>query len=1111
MPPSQIRPRARTARAALCLALSSLLCWNLPSCAATPPPPPHPESPPTSPPALPSPPSPPPLWPPAPPLFAGECDTDNDNAADLEEFLVALAVQMLYAVVFFALFGGVLRPRFPEAYSPRRLMNLEHKPIAMPPGPFAWLVALMSYPDHKVAETAGLDALVWLNIISFGNHLFAIISFWSLVFVMPFNFLGHSLTAEKCSLLDYLTVQNIANGSPLLWAHVAAAWVKTLVCISLLTKYRKRVVELRKEYFAQQSTGVESLTCLVRRIPGLIIGSPPHRLVQEITRFTLPLMPKSWHERFVSILKKTVERLLQGTNFVLEHGIQNITNIILDTQSRVDNISHAFYLKSLVVLKTPRGLQHYTETGFGADPGWDSVFSFRKEDLEVPVGCKPVIRIAVHGSFSGEMGELGICSLPIPSMANDALHDCKQEPQHHWLWLYLKDGAEDELCGQILLKTQLMRPPKKSLQPQKSLKNLELARSASTAPKAWLFVVTVMRARDLKPRSQQALWNDSDMGSPGRVPAPTLDVQGRVLAKFRKLYGANLHQVIPAYDTLYLDPLIDKRNDAQDRLEQLMDVYTSYVHRTEENSNTLMKRIRQILCCGMGVKTCLTCGQIPSRNKFWSSSDDQATYPRPQHRIGYCGCLGSGQKVDSIDFFTGRLNQLQLRIEQLRPLEKQRESPAAFVIFKTRAAASMATQAVVDSEGNWQCIMAPAPADIYWPNLKVAPWERNLRMALVTSLLYTTTVFYAIPVNFLTEWVTTSLEESQERDWLFSKILRGNDHNRGISSWVMLLCLQLVPIWHQCLSRLSGCISHSDIDISTLRMYYTFQMLVSFGGSIFLNTETSDVDDNNFGNTRPDSGLLLYRQMVVILKNPMELIDFLSDSLINKYMFFCLLIVSRTFYELPINLINPPGLMKILIRMKVARNSVQKAKGWKPEPFDISSYLANMLVVFAISITYAGISPIICPLALIYFKMAGVVWRYRVLYMNERCYDSRGKFWQAAETRVLTALMISQLTLLGCLNKKHGVYQAWAVAPLFFITLFHILYQDKCLETDLVPLNAARDIDLAHNTISRWRNRDSIPSKDELEAIYCPPAYANDSAAVTTLSEEADNLSHLSR
>eukprot|EP00854_Cymbomonas_tetramitiformis_P007649 gene7649-9113_t len=32
-------------------------------------------------------------------------------------------------------------------------------------------------------------------------------------------------------------------------------------------------------------------------------------------------------------------------------------------------------------------------------------------------------------------------------------------------------------------------------------------------------------------------------------------------------------------------------------------------------------------------------------------------------------------------------------------------------------------------------------------------------MALVTSLLYTTTVFYAIPVNFLTEWVTTSLEE----------------------------------------------------------------------------------------------------------------------------------------------------------------------------------------------------------------------------------------------------------------------------------------------------------------------------------------------------------------
>jgi len=52
-----------------------------------------------------------------------------------------------------------------------------------------------------------------------------------------------------------------------------------------------------------------------------------------------------------------------------------------------------------------------------------------------------------------------------------------------------------------------------------------------------------------------------------------------------------------------------------------------------------------------------------------------------------------------------------------------------------------------------------------------------------------------------------------------------------------------------------------------------------------------------------------------------------------------------------------------------------------------------ILLIFLIGVAYSVAAPLILPFTLAYFATSYLVWRYQMIYVCVRCYESGGKMW----------------------------------------------------------------------------------------------------------------------
>lgn len=65
-----------------------------------------------------------------------------------------------------------------------------------------------------------------------------------------------------------------------------------------------------------------------------------------------------------------------------------------------------------------------------------------------------------------------------------------------------------------------------------------------------------------------------------------------------------------------------------------------------------------------------------------------------------------------------------------------------------------------------------------------------------------------------------------------------------------------------------------------------------------------------------------------------------------------------------------------------------------------------MMLIYIIALAYAATSPIILPFALIYFINSWIFWRYNILYVSERCFESGGRVWDQVFKQVCLCMFI---------------------------------------------------------------------------------------------------------
>ncbi|XP_074274627.1 CSC1-like protein At1g69450 [Silene latifolia] len=135
-----------------------------------------------------------------------------------------------------------------------------------------WVRAAWRLSEEELLSSSGLDAVVFIRIITFSMKVFLFAGALGLFVLLPINAAGTQVAAFiiydiPTATLDLFTISNVNNGSKWLWVHCFAVYlVSGFVCFLLYHEY-DYICSKRVAYFYSSKPQPHQFTVLLRGIP----------------------------------------------------------------------------------------------------------------------------------------------------------------------------------------------------------------------------------------------------------------------------------------------------------------------------------------------------------------------------------------------------------------------------------------------------------------------------------------------------------------------------------------------------------------------------------------------------------------------------------------------------------------------------------------------------------------------------------------------------------------------------------------------------------------------------------------------------------------------------
>ncbi|MFS8029010.1 putative calcium-dependent channel, 7TM region phosphate [Helianthus anomalus] len=198
----------------------------------------------------------------------------------LSGLLTSVAINFALCVIFFTLYS-ILRkqPSFYKVYAPRMLAEgiasvrrprQFHLSRLLPNA--GWIKNAWHPTEEQLLSYSGLDAVVFMRIITFSFKVFTIAGFVGIFILIPVNCSGNQLQDVDFinltnNTLDVFSISNVNNGSTSLWIHLGAVYFVTIIVCCLLFSEYKYISTKRIDYFCSSKPQPEQFTILVSNIP----------------------------------------------------------------------------------------------------------------------------------------------------------------------------------------------------------------------------------------------------------------------------------------------------------------------------------------------------------------------------------------------------------------------------------------------------------------------------------------------------------------------------------------------------------------------------------------------------------------------------------------------------------------------------------------------------------------------------------------------------------------------------------------------------------------------------------------------------------------------------
>ncbi|KAJ3503140.1 hypothetical protein NLJ89_g8565 [Agrocybe chaxingu] len=421
-------------------------------------------------------------------------------------------------------------------------------------------------------------------------------------------------------------------------------------------------------------------------------------------------------------------------------------------------------------------------------------------------------------------------------------------------------------------------------------------------------------------------------------------------------------------------------------------------------------------------------------------------------------------RVDALEYLEAEFRKADELVKKKRRFGKYRSTGAAFVTFEKMSSAQIAVQvAHAPNPNQILTYPAPEPRDIVWSNMVTSPRAIQFRDVFVIATMGLLLFFWFFPITALASLLSYK-EIKKAMPWL-GRLIDSNDQVRAIvqnslPSVAMITLNAFLPFMLEGLTYIQGYRARSWVEYSLLKKYFLFLLInVVF---IFLLATT-------------------YWQLVRDLANsPAKVPEKLAQSLQagRARHFFLSYVILQGLGIMPLQLLNLGVIIpRVFYRMFLTRTPRDFAELNAPPMINYGVVYPQAILMFVITMLYSVVQPLIVIFGAIYFGVGYVVYKYKLLFVFYKPYESQGQAWPITFIRLIWGVVIFLLFMIGIFTLRKSWILSSLLVPLLAATIAWSWYVDKSLRplSKYVGLSSVFEVQRGEETADVLRLRAGHP------------------------------------
>ncbi|XP_042519775.1 calcium permeable stress-gated cation channel 1-like isoform X2 [Macadamia integrifolia] len=437
---------------------------------------------------------------------------------------------------------------------------------------------------------------------------------------------------------------------------------------------------------------------------------------------------------------------------------------------------------------------------------------------------------------------------------------------------------------------------------------------------------------------------------------------------------------------------------------------------------------------------------------------------KPSMKTGFLGLWG--EKVDAIDFYTSKIYQLSKDIEAEQ--EKIRNDPnsimpAAFVSFKTRWGAAVCAQTQQSRNPTaWLTEWAPEPHDVYWNHLAIPFVSLTVRRLIIAIAFFFLTFFFMIPILFVQS--LANIQSIEQAAPFLAPILEDKRFS-FINSFIQ------------------GFLPGIALKIFLILLPTILMMMSKFEGTAFQQLNTFIHESAN------------------------EISTTIGVSIPMKATFFITYIMVDGWAGIAGEILRlKPWIIFQLKNLFFVKTEKDLEEAMDPGSLGFNTAEPQIQLYFLLGLVYAVVTPILLPFILVFFGMAFIVFRHQIINVYDQKYESAGAFWPDVHGRIIAALIVSQLLLMGLLSTKRAAQSTPFLIVLPVITIWFHIYCKGRYEPAFTayPLQEA----MMKDTVER-ATEPNLDLKEYLRNAYIHPLFKGEDDKINADTRDGEEESLL--